>query len=107
MAVVEVDERNEISLNPEKGYSYGVIPKLLDISKEDADILWGKDQLKIANSQVRQYHLLDSVSKEKFILEVIFGKNEKLEQFRIISSEVRNPDWQDLKKTQGGVSSSL
>lgn len=79
-------------LNPSGEFDYGPIPELPDITKEQAQALWGRTvKGPKAKSNERTYELIDR-DKRIFFLDVAF-QNDRLVKYRVRNSESHSPPW--------------
>lgn len=79
-------------LNPVDEFDYGPIPDLPDITKEQAQALWGPSlKIQKTKSDERTYKLIDR-NKQVFFLDVVF-QNNRLAKYSVRNSESSFPSW--------------
>jgi hypothetical protein len=78
-------------LNPYAEFNYGPIPDLPDITKEQAQALWGEADERRTLPDKNTYKLV-SKDKKDFFLDVVF-EHGLLKEYRVRSSELSSSPW--------------
>jgi hypothetical protein len=81
-------------LNP-KGFFYGPIPRLRDITPDIADQIWAAEPTEEIDVKKRSYKLESYGKTEDAFLDIVF-ENNKIEKYRIRSPELHSSDWQHI-----------
>jgi len=91
VAIVRVELSGKVSFNP-KGFDYGPIPALCDITRTQADELWATDGGKSVNGNFVTYKLGSYQSKSDLFIDVVFH-HDKVQKYRMRSKLLDSSQW--------------
>lgn len=97
VAIVRVELDDRVVLNPRgKGFDYGPIPDLRDMTKAQADKLWlAQYQQKETGDKVT-YQLSSYGNDSTVFLDFVFA-DEKIKEYRVRSQDIESPCWQTIQ----------
>jgi hypothetical protein len=89
VAVLQIYQATPPVLNPE-GFEYGPIPSLKNITKEDAEILWGNGASSLPDETT---YKLKANTQGNFFIDLLF-KDNRLAKYRVRGERLRGqPAW--------------
>jgi len=94
VAVLQVETDGTVELNP-KGFNYGPIPSLKDITPDQADELWASSGNLRRQSSVRTYKLESYREPNVAFIDLKFH-GKKLLKYRIRSTELSSSVWHQV-----------
>jgi hypothetical protein len=94
VAIVREQVNGMVILNP-KGFAYGPIPTLGDMTKAEADAVWGTDGQNSVDERVVSYQLASYGIPADVFIDVAFH-NDKIQKYRIRSAEIASTDWHQV-----------
>lgn len=96
VAVVRVEHDGQVVLNPRaKGFDYGPIPILRDMTEAQADELWGTET-KSLKDDVVTYNLMSYQSRSNLFIDVVF-REDRIDKYRVRSDLLEKSQWNGVE----------
>ena len=86
VALIRISESGRAILNPE-GFAYGPIPKISEMTRQQADALWQSD-VQPSTDGVVTYKLTSFSDKPEAVFIDVKFSNEKVDQFRLRAERI-------------------
>lgn len=96
VAIIRVELDGRLMLNPEgKGFDYGPIPALRDMTQLQADELWGTET-KSLQGDVVTYKLTSYQSRNDLFIDVIF-RDDRICRYKVRSDLIEQSNWNNVE----------
>lgn len=101
VAIIRVELDGKLVLNPEgKGFDYGPIPALCDMTQLQADELWGTET-KSVKGDVVTYKLMSYQSRSDLFIDMVF-REDRIYRYKVRSGLIENSEWNAVKGEHDG-----
>lgn len=96
VALIRISEKGKASLNPD-GFIYGPIPKISEMTRQQADALWQAEPVPTSGSEVTYKLSSFSDKPEDVYIDVVF-QNNKVDRYRLRAERIATQEWQSVPR---------
>jgi hypothetical protein len=94
--LIRISEKGKASLNPD-GFIYGPIPKISEMTRQQADALWQAEPVPTSGSEVTYKLSSFSDKPEDVYIDVVF-QNNKVDRYRLRAERIATQEWQSVPR---------